>query len=144
MKMNIAMLWPIALVVIGNIGYHICAKETAEGVNAFASLTITYAVGAVACFIVYLITSKGGNILTEYAGVNWATFVLGIVIVFLEVGAIFMYRAGWNINTGNIVCNITLAACLLIVGLVLYGESITVTKGLGFLVCAAGLILINK
>ncbi|MCF0144694.1 MAG: hypothetical protein HUJ79_06350 [Firmicutes bacterium] len=138
------MLWPVAIVVFGNIGYHICAKETPEGVNAFASLTITYAVGAVTCFIVYLVSTKGGNILTEYAGVNWATFVLGVVIVFLEVGAIFLYRTGWNINTGNIVCNISLAACLFIVGLILYGESITVTKAAGFLVCAAGLVLINK
>lgn len=142
--MSLGMLWPIGLVVAGNIGYHICCKETPEGINAFASLTLTYAVAAAACFVIYLLTSHGGNILNEYAGVNWAVFVLGIVIVALEVGCIFMYRAGWNVNTGNIVCNIMIAVCLLFVGLLLYGEAITITKAVGILVCISGLIIVNK
>ena len=41
-----SMIWPILIVVGANTFYHICAKSTPEGVNAFASLTITYLVGA--------------------------------------------------------------------------------------------------
>ena len=41
-----SMIWPIALVVGVNVFYHITTKSTPEGVNAFASLTITYLVGA--------------------------------------------------------------------------------------------------
>lgn len=142
--MSLSFMWPIAVVVGGNIFYHICAKETPEGVNAMASLTLTYAVAAVTCLVLFFITSGGGNIITELSGINWATIVLGVVIVALEAGNIFMYRAGWNINTGNIVCNIALAVCLLIVGLLLYGEAITATKAIGILVCMAGLVLVNR
>lgn len=142
--MSFSMLWPIAIIVAGNIGYHICAKETPEGVNAFASLTITYMVAAVSCFIVYFVSSKGGNILMEYSQINWATVVLGTVIILLESGSIFMYRAGWNVNTGNIVCNITLAVCMIAVGFLVYKEAITMTKAAGVLVCFIGLILVSK
>ena len=44
----ISYVWPIALVVFSNTLYQICAKEVPAGMNAFASLTVTYLVGAVA------------------------------------------------------------------------------------------------
>lgn len=142
--MSLSFLWPIAVVVGGNIFYHICAKETPDGINALASLTITYAIAAVTCLVLFFVTSGGGNIIAEWSGINWATIVLGMAIVALEAGNIFMYRVGWNISTGNIVCNIALAVCLLIVGFLLYSEAITATKAIGILVCMAGLVLVNK
>ena len=44
----IAFLWPIALVVMSNIVYQICAKSVPSGIHPLASLTVTYLVGAVA------------------------------------------------------------------------------------------------
>ena len=41
-----SMIWPILIVVGANTFYHICAKSTPENANAFASLAITYGVGA--------------------------------------------------------------------------------------------------
>ncbi len=40
-------IWPIALVVISNTLYQVCAKSVPEGMNPLASLTVTYLVGAV-------------------------------------------------------------------------------------------------
>ena len=39
-------IWPIALVVISNTLYQICAKSVPEGMNPLASLTVTYLIGA--------------------------------------------------------------------------------------------------
>ena len=38
----ISYVWPIALVVFSNTLYQICAKEVPAGMNAFASLTVTW------------------------------------------------------------------------------------------------------
>lgn len=38
-------VWPILLVVLSNVVYRICAKAVPDGVDPFASLTVTYIVG---------------------------------------------------------------------------------------------------
>jgi phosphate/sulfate permease len=52
--------------------------------------------------------------------VNWAPFVLGIVIVGLEVGYIYAYKAGWPVSTAQIVQAAVLAVILIFVGSLLY------------------------
>ena len=39
-------IWPIALVVVSNIPYQICAKSVPREMDAMASMTVTYLVGA--------------------------------------------------------------------------------------------------
>ena len=74
-------VWPIALVVLSNVAYQICAKSVPDSMNPLASLTITYLIGAVASGILYYVLNRGGNLIREYDKMNWAPIVLGIVIV---------------------------------------------------------------
>ena len=137
-------VWPIGLVVLSNVLYQICAKSTPAAMNPLASLTITYAVGAAASAVLYYVLNRGGSLVREYANLNWSPFVLGIVIVGLEVGFIYAYKAGWPVSTASIVQSSFLAAALLIVGSLLYHEPLTVRKVLGVLICMAGLYFINS
>lgn len=136
-------IWPLALVVISNTLYQICAKSVPNGMNPLASLTITYVVGAIACLILYFALNKHANIATEWTKTNWAPFVLGIVIVGLEIGFIYAYKAGWQVSTAQIVQSAVLAVILIIVGRMLYQETITWNKIVGIAVCLGGLGLIN-
>ena len=142
--MNLYMYWPILLAVGSDVVYQIAAKGTPQNLNPFASLTITYLIAAAASAAIYFAMSKGGNILHEWGQINWAVFVLGVAIVGLEVGCIYMYRVGWNVNTGYIVRSIFIAAALLAVGSLLYREELTPTKIAGVAVCLAGLSLLNR
>ena len=139
-----AYLWPIGLVILSNIVYQICAKSVPDAIHPLASLTVTYAVAAVICGVLYAIMSDGGNLLKEYSHLNWAPVVLGIVIVGLEVGFIYAYKAGWQISMASIVQSCFLAVALLVVGRLLYKEPITANKLAGMLICLFGLYLINK
>lgn len=136
-------IWSLALVVLSNTFYQICAKSVPEGMNPLASLTITYGVGALVSLILYLVLNRDVNLIREYKQVNWAPIVLGIVIVGLEVGYIYMYKAGWPVSTAQIVQASILAVILIVVGYALYKESITWNKIAGIIVCLAGLGLIN-
>jgi len=60
-------VWPLALVILSNILYQVCAKSVPEGMNPLASLTITYVIGAVASFILYYGLNKDANIIHEYS-----------------------------------------------------------------------------
>lgn len=137
-------IWPIALVVLANTVYQVCAKSVPDTMNPLASLTITYAVGAAFSLALYLLLNRGGNLLREYSRVNWAPFVLGIAIVGLEVGFIYAYKAGWTVSTASVVQSAFLAVALIAVGFLLYREAITWNKVVGIVICLIGLVFINK
>lgn len=139
-----SLYWPIALIVGSNVLYHICAKSTPERLDPFAALTLTYIIGAIVSTACYFIFNPGTNILDQTHHVNWVPFVLGVAIVGLEVGNIYMYKVGWNINTGSMVQSVILAIALIIVGFLLYKEAITFNKVIGIAICLIGLYFINK
>lgn len=138
------MLWPILITVSANTLYNICAKSTPSEVNAFASLSVTYLIGAICSLLLFFVTGTQKNLLTALAKTNWSTFALGISIVGLEFGYICIYRAGWKVSVGNLVASITLACVLVLVGALLYREVITLRQVVGMLVCMAGLGLLAK
>ena len=136
-------VWPIALVVLSNVVYQICAKSLPNGMNPFASLTITYMVGTLCSVVMYFVSSQNGNLIQEYSKTNWAPFVFGVVLVGLETGWIYAYKAGWQVSTASIVQSAFLAAALIFVGWLLYQESLTWNKMIGVFICLVGLAFIN-
>ena len=138
------MWWPIGLIVFSNVFYHICSKQTPEGVHPLAALTVTYVVAAVDSGLLYLIITPGAHLLREYKSLNWTSVVLGLAIVGLEAGSMYMYKAGWNINSGHLVHSSILAVLLVFVGYLLYHEAITFTKLAGIGICLVGIFLINR
>ena len=139
----LAFIWPMALLVLSNTVYQICAKSVPERINPFASMTVTYLVGAAVSAVLFFVLGSGENLAKEYSKLNWAPFVLGIVIVGLEAGWIYAYKAGWQVSTGFIVQSAFLAASLLAVGYLLYHESMTWNKLVGVALCLVGLAVIN-
>ena len=136
-------IWPVALVVLSNTVYQICTKDVPGNVSPFASLTVTYLVGAAFSALLHYVTHPGDSILKQITYMNWTSYVLGLVIVGLEVGWIYAYKAGWQVSTGSIVQSAFLALALIFVGAVLYREPITWNKVLGIAICLVGLVFIN-
>ena len=136
-------IWPIALVILSNVLYHICAKSVPGSIHPFASLTITYLTGAIASGIRYYALSPHGNLVRESGRLNWAPFLLGIAIVGLEGGWLYAYKAGWQVNTGFIVQSAFVSVLLLFVGYLLYHEALTWNKLLGVVICLLGLVFLN-
>ena len=138
-----AYIWPVALVVLSNTIYQLCAKSVPEGMNPLASLTVTYLIGAVVSCALYYVLNRDANLVRELRLTNWAPVVLGIVIVGLEVGFIYAFRAGWQVGTTQIITSAVVAVLLIFVGYLLYHEAITWNKITGIIICLAGLVLIN-
>lgn len=137
-------IWPLGLVVLSNVFYQICAKSVPEAMNPLASLTVTYLMGALLSLVLFFALHPDGNLVQEVRKINWASPVLGIVIVGLEVGYIYAFKAGWPVSTAQIVQAAILAVILIFVGYVLYKEEITWNKVAGIVICLVGLWLINK
>ena len=136
-------IWPIALVVLSNTLYQVCAKSVPEGMNPLASLTVTYLIGAAVSCAMYYMLNRDANLFREVRLTNWAPVVLGVVIVGLEVGFIYAFRAGWQVSVTQIVTSSAVAVILIFVGRLVYDEAITWNKIAGIIVVLAGLVLIN-
>ena len=92
----------------------------------------------------FFILSPDKNLGAQLSHINWTTFMLGLSIVGLEVGAIYMYKAGWNISIGNLVQSTILTIALIVIGVLVYKETISLPQIFGVILCAVGLIFINK
>lgn len=141
----IAYIWPIALIVLSNLFYNICAKSFPSVMNPFAALTITYIVAAVASLVLYFLTREEKSaLLLEYAKANWVPYAFGLCLLGLEAGFIYTYKAGWPISSAYIITSAFLAILLIVVGYLLYKEPISWNKIVGVAVCLLGLWIINS
>lgn len=137
-------IWPLFLIVFSNTIYQICAKSIPEKLNPFASLTITYLIGAAVSYVLYCLLNHKINIIQEYDKLNWSSFVLGLMITGLEAGYIYAYKSGWKVSILPTVQSAFLAVFLLFIGLILYKEPITFQKIVGTIICITGLYIINQ
>lgn len=140
----LSYIWPIALVIISNTIYQLCAKSVPDTINPFASLTVTYLVAAGFSAVLFFAMNNGGNLIKEYSHLNWAPFLLGLSIVGLEVGYIFAYKAGWPVSSATLVQSSVVAIALMVIGYLLYREVLSASKIIGMLICLVGLYFINR
>lgn len=141
--MNWNLVWPILMVILANTFYNICMKSMPSDVNPFGALMVTYLVATIISAVIFIFAVGPSNVGMEIAKINWTSIVLALAVVGLEVGYVFVYRAGWAVNTASVVANIGLACVLIFVGYLLYRENISFNQILGIIVCMVGLILIN-
>ena len=93
-------IWPLVLIVVSNSIYHICAKSLPAKADPFAALTITYFIGTVFSAALYFLLNRGSaGLVQEWKSLNWTPYVLGFIVVAIEAGNVYAYRAGWSVNT---------------------------------------------
>ncbi|MDY6084436.1 MAG: EamA family transporter [Dialister sp.] len=141
MNLSGLALWPILLAITAELVYNIAAKSLPGRVNSFAALTGVYLVAAVISFVLYEVETKGGNIFHEYAHMNASPLALGLAIIGLETGMIFMYRVGWPMQKGFLIFSILSSVVIILAGYLLYDETITLSQTAGIILCLAGIVL---
>lgn len=116
------VIWPIVLVTVANVIYQLCAKSVPEKLDPFASLTVSYTVGAVASAVLFFVSQRGGSFLKELPKLNWASIALGLAVVCMEAGYIYAYWQGWEISKASTIQSAFLSVALLVVGAVFFHE----------------------
>lgn len=138
------IIWPIILIVTSNTMYNICTKSTPGNANAFGSLLITYITAAAITAVFFFYSTGASDTALELSRLNWTSIALGICVVGLEMGYIFLYRAGANISSASLLANICLAMTLLIIGAMIYKEHVSIQQMIGIAACIIGIILITR
>ena len=81
---------------------------------------------------------------TALGELNWTTPVLGLVVVFLDLGFFMLYRGGFDVSLGQLITQSAGALLLLIIGVAFFAEKLSLVNVGGILLCVVGLWLINK
>lgn len=139
-----ALWWPVALIVGADVVYQVCAKKLSTNASPLAALGLTYIVSAFLCAVLFEIVVPDGHIWQELQHVHIPAVIVGISIAGLEVGTIYMYRAGWQMNTGFLTYTACISVLLLFIGAFVYGEPLGWVKLAGVVLTLIGMGCIVK
>ena len=133
----------LAMVVAALSCYHIAQRSTPHGGSPAPLFGFIYGVATVIMLMAVAATgaSDGVRQVKVYAS-HWAPWLLVLAVTGIELGFYAMYRAGWTISTASISTQSIVAAILVIVGLVAFGEHLTATRAVGLVMCIGGAALV--
>jgi len=137
------LIW-LGIAIAATVAYHIVMKLTPSSANPYLSLAVTYAVVTVAFSAVYVALPGPAAWRVAFGQLNWTTLALGVVVVFLDLGFLLLYRGGFDVSLGQIVTQSAAALLLLLVGVAWLNEKLSLVNIGGILLCDVGLWLINK
>ncbi len=136
--------FPLIVVVVSNVLYHVAQKSVPTTVNPIVSTMVSYTVAMVLCVIAYPFFPAQQPLLSAAKELNWASYVLGVAIVGVEIAYLFVYKTGWNISLASLIAGVVIALLLIPVGLFLFKEQLSLTNILGVVLCLVGLALVTK
>jgi drug/metabolite transporter (DMT)-like permease len=135
------MLLPIAVVVFSTVLYHVAQKSIPPEAPPLLSLLVSYGVAIAGTLALLPFFPVRAPLSRAFRQLNWASAAIGLTIVGVELGFLLAYRAGWRVSVGAAVSNAAVAALLVPVGLIFFGERLSGLNGFGLLLCVAGLVL---
>jgi len=133
----------IALTIGSSALYHFTQKQIPSGVNPAVSVIVTYVVSLILCFILLFFLPPENGFISGLKQLNWASYVLALSLVGLEVGFLLVYRSGWNIGIAAVLVNVVASLILVPVAIFYFKDKLSPVNIFGILVCLAGLVMLN-
>jgi multidrug transporter EmrE-like cation transporter len=137
------MIW-LGVAIAATVGYHLVLKLTPAGANPYLSLAVTYAVTTVIFAVVYSVAPGPASLRAAFGELNWTAVALGLVVAFLDLGFLMLYRGGFDVSLGQLITQSAGALLLLLLGVAFFAEKLTLVNIGSILLCVAGLWLVNK
>jgi len=136
------LAFAVCLTVASTVLYHVVQKSIPANAHPLMSLAVTYVVALALTLLLWPVYPGGGPRRGALGALNWTSPVLGIAVVGIEMGVLLAYRAGWKVSVGSTMVNVSLAVILVPVGLLFFGERLSLSNVLGLVLCVAGLWLL--
>ncbi len=133
----------ISLAILSSVLYHFSQKSTPAEANPAVALLVTYAVAiGLSVSLLFFIPAKGG-LFAEVSRLNWASYLLALSIVGLEVGFLLVYRSGWSIGLAAVLVNVVASLILVPIAVLYFKDRLTWVNLAGILICLVGLVMLN-
>jgi hypothetical protein len=139
-----AKLLPFLLASGGLAALHLLQRIVPAGGNAGATLASAYVVAALACIAGFPVLTPGKSLAEGFATVSWHPLALGAAIACCEIGVLLSFRAGWPVGTTGVSMSAVMALILVPIGVIAFGEALTVQRAVGVAMLLGGLYLLSR
>lgn len=133
--------FPVVLVIASAVVYHLAQKSLGAASSPWPVLALAYAV-ALGLTLVFALLSGDSLTCLPARPERTAALLIGLGALGVEAGFFFAYRAGWPLASASVIGNATVAVILATVGLLVFGEHLTLTRGAGLGLAITGAVLL--
>lgn len=141
--MKVGLLLALVIAVTGQVLYHVTQKSVAPDAHPIVSLVIFYLVAALATLPLFWLFPMTDTLAAEMGKLNWAVAGVAVSIVLIEIGFLLAYRAGGELSSAFVMTAAVVAVSTLVVGVLAFNESISLSKFAGIGLCLAGIGLVS-
>ena len=134
----------VLLAVLGGVVYHLSAKSIPKDLPPALLLVVAYAAALLASLAAHLSVPGLANGSISGRLAHPAVIGLGLGAAMIELGYVLTYRAAWSISVASVLVNGMVAAMLVPLGVLWFGEHLSTTRVLGLLLCLAGVWLLKQ
>lgn len=131
------------IAIISVVFYQIFQKDISRNVNPAVSLIISYVIALLLSMILYFILPSESSFIDSIKNANYASYMLGIAVVGIEIGFLLIYRSGWTLSLAAPFSSSVTNILLISIGFIAFKEQITRLNFLGILFCVVGIFLIS-
>ena len=133
----------ITVAICGTVLYHVLNRLIDPRLPTEVSLLATY-IAAVGVVVVAACGRIGlEQTMTLLAEASWPSYALGGAVAAVEGGFLLAYRSGWPISAASLVVGTSVAAILVVVGLGVFGESLSLRGSAGITLAMLGVALLT-
>lgn len=142
--MTSASIWlAVAVATSGGVLYHVAARSIPKDLPPALVLVAAYATALVISAAAHAVAGLGAAA-SPTRLVHPAVLGLGVGAAMIEIGYVLMYRAAWPVSVTSIMVNGTVAAILVLVGMLAFGERMSAVRAAGIALCLAGVWLLRR
>lgn len=130
----------IAVVISSGVLYHLALKSTGAA-RPWPMLVVAYGLAFGLAIILSIADSPTGQPAGRDRSIG-AGVVVGLAALGIEAGLFYIYRAGWSLGSASVIINVAVTLVLAAIGVFVFGEHLSATRGIGVLLAAGGAALI--
>lgn len=140
--MSRELLFPFAVVVCGQVLYHVLVRYVPRDVSPLLLYSITYGMAAIVMLLSWVLLPVGSREARGVAGTAVWGLGIGVAVLLVELGYIYAYRGGLSLAFGPLAVFAVTTAALVPLSAWVFGEDIRPASIAGVILVGIGAWLI--
>lgn len=132
-----------AIAIAGAVAYQYFVKRIPAAINPIVSVLGVYLTVLVISIVSLALFPTKEGLVAHLRQLNWVQIAIAVSVFMIELGFLLMYRYGWNLSTGNLITGVIINLILLVIGVTLLGEHLSLVNAIGVAFCIVGVVLIG-
>jgi len=133
----------IALLVCSGVAYQFFQKSIAPNANPALSILCSYLTSLCLVGVLFVGFPLKNTLSESIKSLNIYSILLAVPIVGIELGYLLLYRAGGKLTFSSALVSSMITVGLVIIGIIVFKEKISIKKIVGIAFCLSGIVLLN-